>query len=106
MQIPYCVVSEVSVSSIAGRESEVCGGEREDVVWVERVGSGGVECSKRSCACDIGNTAEVFGVRSDGNVEGEDDDQDVPEFSGDEKEAVLGESFLGERILCEHDWAG
>ena len=75
------MVSEVSVSSIAGRESEVCGGEREDVVWVEGIGSGRVECAEGSCACDIGNTAEVFGVRSDGDVEREDSDQDVPEFS-------------------------
>ena len=57
-------------------------------------------------ACDSGDCAEVFGVGSDGNVEGEDGDQDVPEFSWDEEETILGESFLGERILCEYDWAG
>ena len=64
-----------------------------------------------NCAChlfprDIGNCAEVFSVRSDGDVEGKDGDQDVSDISGDEEEAVLGESFLGERVLCEHDWAG
>ena len=73
---------------------------------MERSGSGRVECSKRSCACDLGDSAEVCGVGSDGDVEREDGDQDVSEFSGDEEEAILGESFLGERILCEYDWAG
>ena len=99
-------MSEVSVSSLAGREGKVCGGKREDVVWVERVGSGGVECSKGSRACDFGDSAEVFSVGRDGNVEGEDGDQDVSEISRDEEEAVLGESFLGERVLCEYHWAG
>ena len=73
---------------------------------MERVGSGSIECSEGSRACDIGNCAEVFSIRSDGNVEGKDSDQDVSEISGDEEEAVLGESFLGERVLCEHDRVG
>ena len=47
---------------------------------VERVGGGGVECSKGSRACDNGDSAEVFGVGSDGDAEREDGDEDVPEF--------------------------
>jgi hypothetical protein len=54
----------------------------------------------------IGDPAEVFSVGSDGDVEGEDGDQDVSEISGDEEETVLGESFLGEGVLCEHDRVG
>ena len=73
---------------------------------MERVGSGRIECSEGSRAYDIGNSAEVFSVRSDGDVEGKDSDQDVSEIPRDEEEAVLGESFLGERILCEHDRVG
>ena len=100
------MVSEVSVSGIAGRAGKVCGSECEDAVRVERIGSGRIECSEGSRAYDIGNPAEVFSVRSDGDVERQDGDQDVSEISGDEEEAVLGESFLGERVLCEHDRVG
>ena len=71
---------------------------------MERVGSGSVECPKGSCACGHGDSTEVFSVTSDGNVEGEDSNQDVPEILRDEEEAILGESFLGEGLLCEHDW--
>ena len=73
---------------------------------MERVASRRIESTEGSRACDIGNTTEVFSFRSNGDAEREDGDQDVSEFSRDEEEAVLGESFLGERILCEHDRAG
>ena len=106
LQVSRRMVSEVSVSGIVGRESEVCGDECKDVVWMERIRSGGVECSKGSCACDIGDSAEVFSVGSAGDVEGKDGDQDVSNFSWDEEETILGESFLGERVLCEHDRVG
>ena len=73
---------------------------------VERVGSGSIECTQGSCTCDIGDSAKVFGIGCYGDVERQDCDKDVSDISGDEKEAVLGESFLGERILCEHDRDG
>ena len=77
LQISYCVVSEVSVSGIAGREGEVCGSKYEDAVRVESMGNGSVECAKGSCACDIGDSTEVLGFRRDGNVEVKDGDQDI-----------------------------
>ena len=60
---------------------------------MERVGGGGVECPNGSRACDNGDSAEVFSVRSDGDVEGKDSDQDVSSVSRDEEEAVLGNHF-------------
>ena len=73
---------------------------------LERGGCGGVECAKRSCACSVGDSTEVFGIGGDGDGQGKECDQDVSEVSGFEEEAVLGESFLVERVLCEHGGIG
>src|SRR5690606_31665556 len=66
----------------------------------------GTERSAGSCASGLFDSAEDSGISVHGVSQGEVGDQGVQELSGLAKEAVLGQSFLGERVFCQHGWDG
>ena len=63
---------------------------------------GGAECAVGSCACSVDDPAEGIDIRSAGAGEGADLDEVVSPVSVFEEEAILGQSFLGHRLLCGH----
>lgn len=60
----------------------------------------GVERSAGSCASVGTSTAEDIDFQVDGSSEGEDGLEAIYQVSVFKEEAVLGQSFLGEGILC------
>ena len=104
VQVSCSLVSEIPVPDTGGDGSRICGREFEAVMRVERDRSVGDECLCGSHSSGVGDTSEIVGIESDGYIEREDGDQIVQEFSEIEEEAVLGESFLGQGILCEYNW--
>ena len=58
----------------------------------------GVEGGVRSCAYGGNGTAEGIGIAINGTAEGSDIDAVVSSVSAFEKEALLGQSFLGEGL--------
>jgi len=64
--------------------------------------SGGAECATGSRAPGFDNSAEGSRIRVTGSVEGADVDKDVPPVSAFEEEALLGQSFLVQGLLCGH----
>jgi hypothetical protein len=66
----------------------------------------GAECAAGSRASSGDDPAEGINIRFVGSVEGTDFDEAVPPVSVFEEEAVLGQSFLGQGILCGHSGIG
>lgn len=60
---------------------------------------GGVECTGRPCAFVGKGTAEDIGVKFDGHIERANGDQAVQCIPVSEEAPLLGQSFLGERLL-------
>ena len=102
--------SEIPVSNPGGRgQRGCCGGDSSDM-WICRLRSGGTECAAGPRASGVDDPAEGIGIGIDGAVKGSDVDEDVPSVSATQEEAVLGQSFLGQRVLrgyggigCGHD---
>ena len=60
---------------------------------MERSRSGGIECTKGSCACDFGDSTKVFSGADNGDSKREKCNKDVSEVSRDAEKKILGESF-------------
>jgi hypothetical protein len=71
-----------------------------------RLRGGGAECAAGSRASGADDSAEGSGIGLIGSVEGADLDKDVPPVSVFEEEAVLGQSFLDQGLLCGHGGIG
>ena len=65
----------------------------------------GIECAKRPRAFAGEGSAEAFDIGIDGHSERENCDSDIQCVSVSEETPVLGQSFLGERLLCGYGWA-
>ena len=66
----------------------------------------GVECAGGSRSHNSEHAAEAVDFGTDGDIEGQNGNQIVQEFSSAEKETVLGKSFLEPRILCQYIRSG
>lgn len=66
----------------------------------------GDECPRRSCPSGSLCPSQAISFRGDGYVKGEDSHQDIPELPSIQEEALLGQSLLEPRILCEHHRSG
>ena len=75
-------------------------------MWVCRLRSGGIECTAGPRAHDCDGAAEGSDLRLDGESERAIIDQDIQAVQASEGKALLGQSFLVERILRRHDWSG
>jgi len=102
LSVPWGMGTEIPVS---GFDRWCEGGRRErDSSHLRfcRLRSGGVERSTRPCAPGDDGTAQAGDIVIDGSTEGPDIDalvSPVPEF---EEEAILGQSFLVQRVLRRH----
>jgi hypothetical protein len=67
---------------------------------------GGAECAAGSCACSVDDPPEDIDISSAGPGEGSDLDEVVSPVSVFEEKTVLGESFLGQGLLCGHSGIG
>jgi len=98
--------TEVPISDIGRRD------KRGSRVWntsdmrICRMRSSGAECTKGSRAFDRDDSTEGIDIVSDGEAQGSDLAEDIQSASGTEEEAVLGESFLVQRVLRGYDWSG
>ena len=81
------------------------GGDSSDM-WICRVRGGGIERPARSRSSCFDDSAEGIGFGITGSVKGSDVDEDVQPVPGVEEEAVLGQSFLGQRVLCGYGGSG
>ena len=106
MQVPYCILSEVSLSDIQRCDRWICQATSVSTVQAKGASSGaGVECAAWPCASDSWDTAEVCGVRVHGIPKRQTGDTIVLTIrkSG---ETVLGQTLVGARLLCQHGWTG
>ena len=71
-----------------------------------RMRSGGIESSEGAYSSDCAGSAQGLGLRSDGHGERSDGDPGFPEVSLSEREALLGEPFLGAGLLRGYDRLG
>ena len=65
----------------------------------------GTECAKRPRAFVGEGSAEAFDIGIDGHSERANRDSDIQCVSVSEETPLLGQSFLGERLLCGYGWA-
>ena len=65
----------------------------------------GTECAKRLRAFVGEGSAEAFDIGIDGLSERASRDSDIQCVSVSEETPLLGQSFLGERLLCGYGWA-
>jgi hypothetical protein len=105
MQIPHCLVSEVSVQDSDRGAGTVCSGDPAATVRMEEGRDPSGQCADRPHPSGAIDTAEVCGFRAGGVSERQECDQDLRSASGAQA-TVLGTAFLGERILCEHSGSG
>ena len=69
---------------------------------MEEIGSSRAEYTRRSHSSDNIDTTKSKCIRNDGNTKREDSNQDIQELCRIEKETILGKSFLGTGIFCQH----
>ena len=62
----------------------------------------GAQCAKRPRAFVGEDSAEAFDIGIDGHVERANCDSDIHGVPVSEEAPLLGQSFLGERLLCGH----
>ena len=93
----------VSDTSWAGREGSVQ--MHYGVLPTVGMRGYGIECAKRPRAFAGEGSAEAFDIGIDGHSERENCDSDIQCVSVSEETPVLGQSFLGERLLCGYGWA-
>src|SRR5512147_3142753 len=106
LSVSCCMGSEVSISDF-DRSGKAGSGDRDPGdLWVCGLRGGGAECAARSRAPGGDDPAEGIDIGAAGAVEGADIDEAVPPVSVFEEEAVLGESFLGQGLLCGHGGIG
>jgi hypothetical protein len=106
LSVSCCMGTEVSFpdtdrSGKAGRRSRYSGNLRVCGLRVDRI-----ECAARSRAPGGDGATEGIGVASVGPIKGSDIDEIVSPVSIFEKETILGQSFLGQGLLCGHRRVG
>lgn len=102
----------LSISCSLGTEVSVSDPERthwpgsaslpDDVQSAVGVRGSGVECADGSCAFVGESAAEVIDIGTHGCPERTHRDQAIHCISADAEKALLGQSFLGERLLCRY----
>ena len=102
LSVSCCLGTEISVpdSNRFGKASSGRWGAGD--LRVCRMRGGGAECAAGSGASGVDDSAEGSRIRVTGSVEGADVDKDVPPVSAFEEEALLGQSFLDQGLLCGH----
>jgi hypothetical protein len=98
--------SKVSVPYIDGGSKGGFGNWHPSDLWIRRMRSCGAECPNRSCAYGDNGTAKDIHIGVVGKAEGPNLDEVVPSVSAVKEEAILGQSFLGERLLCGYSRTG
>ena len=73
---------------------------RHDILPAVKVRSSGIERTGRSCAFVGKDTAAAIGIGIDGHVERSNSDKAVQRISVSQEAPLLGQSFLGEGLLC------
>ena len=74
-------------------------------MWVCRLRDSGTECTGGPRPHDCHGATEGRDLRVDGKSERAVIDQDIQAVQGSERKALLGQSFLVERILRRHSWS-
>src|SRR5512139_3727198 len=102
LSVSCCMGTEVSVSDLnrgcEGRSRSWGPGD----LRVCGMRGDGAECAAGSRASGSDDSAEGVDIRSAGAIEGSDLDEVVSPVSVFEEEALLGQSFLGQGLLCGH----
>ena len=93
------VGAEIPVPDVARSDRQRGAKVRDDVLSAAWLRDCGGERPGRPCALAAEGAAEVVDIGADGGPERTYRDSTVQHISEFAKEAVLGESFLGERIL-------
>ena len=73
---------------------------RDDIQPAVRVRSSGIECAGGSRTLVGKGATEIIGIVLDGHIERSDGDKVVQRISVSQETALLGQSFLGEGLLC------
>ena len=105
MQVSCGVYPEVSAQGDVRADTPRAWADDAGVGPAERERGGGGASEGGSCAQDIVDTAEVFGLRGGGVQQGEERDSDRPKIYGSEEELCRVE-LLGEGILRVDGGAG
>ena len=104
LSIPSGMGAEISVSDAAWADrqggAEMCDG----ILSADGMRDSGDECAGGSCAFVGKGAAEVVDFGVDGRPERTHGDSDVYAVPDVTQEALLGESFLGQRVLRRYGW--
>ncbi len=73
---------------------------RADIQPAVRTRSSGIECAGRSRTVVSEGATEIIGIGLDGPIERLGGDKVVQRISVSQETALLGQSFLGEGLLC------
>ena len=73
---------------------------RDHIQPAVRVRSSGIECAGGSRTLIGKGATEIIGIGLDGRIERSDGDKIVQRISVSQETALLGQSFLGEGLLC------
>jgi len=106
LSVPRGVGSKVPVPDLNRDGKGVFGSGHPGDLWICWVRSSRIERASGSCASGVDDSAEGIGIGVAGAFEGADIDEDVPAVPAFEEEALLGESLLGQRLLCRHGGIG
>lgn len=101
MQIPSGLVSEVSIQDFKRGYRQISSRDHKATVRVEEGGDPGWQCTDRPYPFGFVDTAEVFSFRVGRVSERQECNQDF-RYASRAEAAVLGTTFLGERVLCQH----
>ena len=99
VQLPHCVVPQVSISNPGRSRSEVRRRTYQGSLRMEGRSDRRTECDERSRASGGNRSAESLAIRVDGSSEGQDSHRIVQNLQEPEAETILGESFLEPRLL-------
>ncbi len=106
LSVSHCMGAQVSVSNIDRSHKRSCGRRYSGHLWFCRLRSCGTERAVGSCTFGCDDSTEGIDFRIVGTAQGPDIDANVSSVSAFEKETVLGQPFLGQRLLCRHHWIG
>ena len=91
---------------LVGAVREAADGSDSSDMRLCRLRGSGAECAARPRSSCGDDSAEAIGFGIAGSVKGSDVDEDVQAVSATQEEAVLGQSFLGQGLLCGHSGFG
>jgi len=106
LPVSHCMGSEVSVSDPGGGGERGRRGVDSCDMWVCWLRGSGAQCATGPRASGFDDSTEGIRIGVDGTFKGADIDEDVPSVPAAPQEALLGQSFLGQRILCGHGGLG